>query len=79
MRTVNSMWFTSQDVQVLFGVAPTKAYQIIKELAENLVKEGFSRPPHGKIQKQYLCEKYKLDKIECETILTEAKKQSASL
>lgn len=29
MRTVNSMWFTSQDVQVLFDVAPTKAYQII--------------------------------------------------
>lgn len=78
MKTVNDMWFTAQDVQVLFGVAQTKAYQIIKELSEKLVTEGYSRPPHGKIQKQYLCEKYRLDKTECETILAETKKQSAS-
>lgn len=74
MRTVNSMWFTSQDVQIIFDVAQTKAYEIIKELASNLVEQGYARPPHGKIQKKFLCERYQLDQSECEEILAENKK-----
>lgn len=75
MRTVNSMWYTAKEVQILLGVASTQSYKIIKELGNQLVKEGYSKPPTGKIQKKYLCKQYMLDIVECDCILEEEKKK----
>jgi len=73
---INSMWYTRSDVQLIFGVSESKAYEIINELANELEKTGFLRPPSGRIQRNLLCKKYNLDRAECDAIV-EAAKQTA--
>ena len=48
-------YYTSGDVQKLLGISRTKAYTMIRELREELVKKGVmtSVYPAGKIPKKY--------------------------
>lgn len=71
------MWYTAEDVMVLLDVAQTKAYEVIRELAAGLVAGNYSKPPAGKIQKKLFCEKFMLDREECDTLLAKKKDVSA--
>lgn len=70
---INSMWYTRSDVQLIFGVSESKAYEIISELSKGLEDAGFLKPPTGRIQRSILCEKYNLDRTECDAIVDAAK------
>ncbi len=75
------MWYTAQDVMILLEVKQTKAYAIIKELGNELVKTKipgtdryYARPPAGKIQKSFFCEKFMLNRTECDNLIAKKKK-----
>ena len=75
------MWYTADDVMILLGVGQSKAYQVIKALGDEIAKTKipgkdhcYARPPAGRIQKSYFCEKFMLDRFECDSIIAENKK-----
>lgn len=75
------MWYTVDDVMILLGVGQSKAYQVIKALGDEIAKTKipgkdrcYARPPAGRIQKSYFCEKFMLDRFECDSIIAENKK-----
>lgn len=75
------MWYTVDDVMILLGVGQSKAYQVIRDLGDEIAKTKipgkdccYARPPAGRIQKSYFCEKFMLDRFECDTIIAENKK-----
>ena len=75
------MWYTADDVMILLGVGQSKAYQVIKALGDEIAKTKipgkdrcYARPPAGRIQKSYFCEKFMLDRLECDSIIAENKK-----
>lgn len=74
------MWYTAGDVMVLLGVGQSKAYQVIRALGNEIAKTKipgkdrcYARPPAGRIQKSFFCEKFMFEQEECDRIL-EAKK-----
>lgn len=75
------MWYTADDVMILLGVGQSKAYQVIKALGDEIAKTKipgkdhcYARPPAGRIQKSYFCEKFMLDRFECDILIAENKK-----
>lgn len=60
------MFYGKDEVKFFLQCKDSKAYQVIRELADGLVKKGYSRPPHGKIQKKVFCEKFMLNMEECD-------------
>lgn len=74
------MWYSVDDVMVLLDVAQSKAYQVIRELGNEIAKTKipgkdrcYARPPAGKIQKSYFCEKFMFDQAECDKVLENTK------
>lgn len=75
------MWYTADDVMILLGVGQSKAYQVIRTLGNEIANTKipgkdrcYARPPAGRIQKSYFCEKFMLDRFECDTLIAENKK-----
>ncbi len=71
--------YSASDVIVILGVQKTKAYQIIKALREELNSMKvpgknirYALPPAGKIPASFFCEKYCLDRDECDEYLEKA-------
>lgn len=60
------MFYGKDEVKFILRCKDTKAYNVIRELAEELVAKGYSRPPHGKIQKTVFCERFLLDMDICD-------------
>lgn len=60
------MFYGKNEIKFFLRCKDGKAYQVIRELAEGLVKKGYARPPHGKIQKKIFCEKFLLNMEECD-------------
>jgi|GEM_PF-2954596 len=67
------MFYDVTDIMCLIGIAQTKAYEIIRSLGNDLAStrvpgmtRNFCKPPAGKIQKKYFCERYNLDPEECD-------------
>lgn len=74
------MWYGVEDVMTLLGVKQSKAYQVIRKLADEIAKTKipgkdrcYARPPAGKIQKSYFCEKFMFEQVECDDILEQKK------
>ena len=74
------MWYTATDVMTLLSVKQAKAYQVIKTLADEIVNTKipgkdrcYARPPAGRIQKSYFCEKYMLDVDDCDKLIAQKK------
>jgi len=72
------MFYGVEDVMFLIEVRETKAYEIIRELREELAntkipgtQRTYYKPPAGKIQKRYFCERFNLDPEECDRALTQ--------
>ena len=65
------MFYGVEEVIAILGVRRTKAYEIIRELREDLKSKGYIEPPAGRIQKRYFCERFSLDIAECERFLSE--------
>lgn len=72
------MWYTAADVMILLGVGQSKAYEVIRDLGNEIAKTKipgkdrcYARPPAGKIQKAYFCEKFMLDRSECDKLIAE--------
>lgn len=63
------MFYRVNDVETIFGIKHSKAYEIIRNLQKSLVAEGYVAPPAGRIQKRYFCKKYNLDLADCEALL----------
>jgi hypothetical protein len=63
------MFYGVEEIKAILGVQRTKAYSIIRTLRADLKSEGYIKPPAGKIQKRYFCERYHLDINECESFL----------
>lgn len=60
------MFYGKEEVKFFLGCKDTKAYSVIREMANDLVEKGYCRPPHGKIQKSVFCEKFLLDMELCD-------------
>ena len=67
------MFYRVKDIMAILGIAQTKAYDIIRDLGNDLAKtkipsseKTYCKPPAGRIQKAYFCERYKLDVNECD-------------
>lgn len=60
------MFYGKKEIMFLLECKEAKAYQVIRELSNELLKKGYCRPPHGKIQKVFFCENYMLDVRECD-------------
>ncbi len=56
-------YYTVEDVQVLLGVSPSKAYQIIRQLNSELKSKGYI-VVMGKCPKKYFNEKFYCDSVE---------------
>lgn len=54
---VNSLFYSSEDIQVMLGVSRSKAYKLIKSLNQELAKQNYIVIP-GKVPKRYFAEKY---------------------
>jgi len=74
------MWYTADDVMVILGVCKTKAYDTIRAMANEISKTKmpgkdrcYARPPAGKIQKAYFCEKFMFTQAECDEVLRQSK------
>lgn len=59
-------FYRVEDVEILLGVSTSKAYKVIRELGDELEKEGYHRPPAGRIQKCRFCEKFLMDMEDCD-------------
>jgi hypothetical protein len=77
------MWYSATDIMALLECSQSKAYGIAKALADEVAKmkipgtnRHYSRPPAGKIQSHYFCEKFMLDRTECDEIAKRAKVKS---
>lgn len=78
---IKSPWLKASDVMILLEVKQCKAYEVIKELREQIAKTKipgtdrcYSLPPEGKIRKSYFCEAFMLNEAECDEILDAAYK-----
>lgn len=69
VHTVTPIYYTAQDVQEILGIKPAKAYAIIKELREELVKKGYANYPQGKVPKKYFNERYYMSEEVKENVL----------
>ena len=74
------MWYGVEDVMTLLGVKQSKAYQVIRKLADEIAKTKipgkdrcYERPPAGRIQKSYFFEKFMFEQVECDNILEQKK------
>ncbi len=79
------MWYTADDVMTLLNVGKSKAYEVIRNLGNEISKTKipgkercYARPPAGKIQKSYFCEKFMFEQAECDRVLENAKVGNAS-
>ncbi len=83
---MSGMWYTAKDVMILLDVGESTAYKIMTKLGSEISKKKvpgkedihFAKPPRGKIQKSFFCEKYMLDKTECDAYLKALKTEKAS-
>lgn len=74
------MWYGVEDIEIILQVAQSKAYQVIRTLGIEISKTKmpdkdrcYARPPAGKIQKAYFCEKYMLDVDDCDKLIAQKK------
>lgn len=70
-------FYRVEDVQILLGVSESKAYQVIRALGDELAKEGYYKPPAGRIQKSRFCEKFLMNVEDCENELNETRMKGA--
>ena len=71
MASARSLFFNAKAIMKICECGRTKAYEIIRELGDDLENQGFMRPPNGKIQKALFCDRMKLNQVDCENILQE--------
>lgn len=74
------MWYTIKDVMAILGVSRAKGYEVMRCMADELEKTKmpgsdrcYARPPAGKIQKSYFCQKFMFDVNECDRLLKQSK------
>lgn len=79
------MWYNCSDVMQLLNVAESTAYKIMAKLGSEISKKKipgkdicYAKPPRGKIQKSYFCEKYMLNMQDCDEFLRANSTEKAS-
>lgn len=82
---MSGMWYNCNDVMLLLNVAESTAYKIIGKLGSEISQKKipgkdicFAKPPRGKIQKSYFCEKYMLNVKDCDDFLRANSSEKAS-
>lgn len=73
---MSSMWYTAKEVMQLLDVGESTAYKIMTKLGSEISQKKipgkdicYAKPPRGKIQKSYFCEKYMLNMQDCDIFL----------
>lgn len=79
------MWYTARDVMLLLNIGESTAYKILAKLGSEISKKKipgkdifYAKPPRGKIQKSYFCEKYMLNVQDCDDFLQANSAEKAS-
>lgn len=79
------MWYECKDVMLLLNIGESTAYKIMAKLGSEISQKKipgkdicYSKPPRGKIQKRYFCDKYMLDVKECDDFLRNYANEQAS-
>lgn len=68
------MWLTAKEVMFLLGgVSRATAYKVMRDLGNEFEAMGKARPPAGKIQKRFFCEKFLFELSECDAELAKMK------
>ncbi len=82
---MSGMWYNANDVMLLLKIGESTAYKVIGKMRSEISKKKipgkdicYAKPPQGKIQKSYFCEKYMLDVAECDAFLEMAMQEVAS-
>lgn len=57
---MEKIFYTHQDLMDLLNVSRTKAYEIIRQLNEELRKDGYIVPKPGQVQKAYADKRLRL-------------------
>lgn len=71
--------YRCEDIMLILDVAENCAYTIIRKLNAEIAKttipgtnKKYAKPPRGRTPAKYFCEKYMLDKQECDEIIEKA-------
>lgn len=70
--------YGAKEIMTLLGVSRSKAYDIIRELRDQLEQDGKMSPISGKVQARWFCERTNLDLAECQRFLKDAKNEEVS-
>jgi len=57
-QEVTVSYYTVQDVMKILGCKQTKAQEIIRNLNDEMVKQGYMRYPKGKVSRKYFNERF---------------------
>lgn len=67
------LWLCSSDVALILGCCKATAYEIIRQLKEEMKVQGYFVNPNAKIPLKYFCERYGIDNEVAVEILTKEK------
>lgn len=56
---VTSAYYSVKDVMVILGCKQTKAQDVIRQLNNEMVSQGYMRYPKGKVSKKYFNERFR--------------------
>lgn len=57
-QEVTVSYYTVQDVMKILGCKQTKAQEIIRNLNDEMVEQGYMRYPKGKVSRKYFNERF---------------------
>lgn len=72
------LWLCSSDVAFILGCCKATAYEIIRQLKEEMKVQGYFVNPNAKIPLKYFCERYGLDCEATAELLTKGKTAHAN-
>lgn len=56
---VTSAYYSVKDVMVILGCKQTKAQDVIRQLNDEMVSQGYMRYPKGKVSRKYFNERFR--------------------
>ncbi len=67
------VYYGCKEVMQITGVSRARAYQILKQLREEIETKGYIMPRPGMVQAKYFCSRLRLSLADCNEILQQNK------
>lgn len=67
------LWLRSGDIAAILGCCKATAYQIIKEMKQEMKEKGYFVNPNAKVPIKYFCDRYGIDSNDTIDFLTKGK------